>query len=169
MARSAMIVEIADFLIGFPAPVATMLFAAIPIAEMRGALPIALLVWGLEWHVAYVAAVIGNILPIAPLFFGLVKLRDLLNVWWPRLGKALDAWINRAHHKMHEKYERYGFWALFLFTAIPLPLTGVYTATAAAVALRIPFKQTFVSLCCGVIVSGGIVSLITLMGWRLTL
>lgn len=159
-----MVETLTALLQNIPTPLATILLGAVPLSEISGALPVGVLVWKLPWYIAFICAVIGNALPIIPLFFGLELLREALFKVWPRLGKMVDVWIDRAHKKMHGHYEQYGFWALFVFTAVPFPLTGVYTAATAAVALKIPFKETFFSLLLGVIASGILVLVTTVAG-----
>jgi len=51
---------------------------------------------------------------------------------------------------------------LFLFTALPLPLTGLWMATIAAVALKIPFKYAVAGIGLGIITAGLIVTGFTL-------
>lgn len=152
------------FLQDIPKPIATMLLGAVPLAEISGALPISLLVWKMSPLAALTYAVIGNILPVIPLFFGLEQVRGLLFKIWPKMGRLTDAWIERARKKMHGHYEQYGFWALFVFVAVPFPLTGVYTAATAAVALQIPFKKTLFSLSLGVLASGILILFTALAG-----
>jgi uncharacterized membrane protein len=43
-----------------------------------------------------------------------------------------------------------------------LPFTGLYTATLAAVALKIPFKYAAIGIVSGVLTAGIIVSLLTI-------
>lgn len=134
-----------------PKPIATMLLSAVPLVEISAAFPVAWLVWKMPLAQAMFWSILGNVWPIVPLYFALERLRTLLVRVWPKMGTLLDMWIERARNKMHGQYDKYGFWALFLFVAVPFPLTGVYTAATAAVALKIPFKQTFIGLTLGII------------------
>ena len=142
----------------------TALLAALPISEIRGALPAVVLLGEIPWWGAYISAVIGNSFVVIPLFFGLMALRHTLMRVFPRAGIAMDWWIEKSRTKLHANYEKYGWLALYVFTAIPFPLTGVYTATAAAVAMRIPFYKTFPSLLAGVMTSGVIVLILIKIG-----
>ncbi len=161
MAISMIALDLAEQLSGIPPQLATTLIAALPIVELRGALPVALELWNLPAWQAYAFSVLGNCLPLIPLFFGLAWLRKgLLNVW-PSLVKPIDWYIDRSHQKLKSHYETYGALALFFFTAIPLPLTGLYTATVAAVALKIPLKQAGPAIVAGVLVSGLLMLIIT--------
>ena len=51
-----------------------------------------------------------------------------------------------------------------LFVMIPLPVTGAYTGSVAAWLFNIPKKKAFVSVTLGVIISGIIVTIISLSG-----
>jgi uncharacterized membrane protein len=63
---------------------------------------------------------------------------------------------------MIEKYERVG---LVLFVAIPLPITGAWTGSIAAVLLGMSFKKAILSIFLGVLIAGVIVTCLTLLGW----
>ncbi|PIZ52675.1 hypothetical protein COY25_04705 [Candidatus Uhrbacteria bacterium CG_4_10_14_0_2_um_filter_41_7] len=71
----------------------------------------------------------------------------------------IDNAVSRAHNKVEKKYARYGALALFLFTAIPLPLTGLWTATLSAIALKVPVKYAFIGIASGVVVAGVIMTI----------
>ena len=49
---------------------------------------------------------------------------------------------------------------MFIFVAIPLPMTGVWTGTAIAVFLGLKFKQAFVPIALGNLVAGVIISVL---------
>ncbi|MBP9827645.1 small multi-drug export protein [Patescibacteria group bacterium] len=149
------------FVEALPAWFQVLLVAAVPIVEFRGAIPFALEVHGFSVLEAIILTTIGNMLPFIPLYFGLASLRRLLAKYMPRLVAPLDAFIKRADHKLRDHFERYGALALLLFVAIPLPLTGVWTATVGAVSLKIPVKHAGLALTGGVIIGSIIVALIT--------
>lgn len=149
----------------FPAIPATFLLGTLPVLEIRGALPVGLLLYDLPWASAYTSAVLGNILPIFPLYAFLYALKDLTVRVHPRLGHFFESYTKRAHRKLKERYDLYGFFALFLFTAIPFPLTGVYTATVGAILLDIPIKKSLPALSLGVLCSGLIVTLLVRIGF----
>ena len=56
----------------------------------------------------------------------------------------------------------YGFLGLTLLVAIPLPFTGVYTASILSWLLNMNWRRAFSAIMLGVIVAGIIVLLITL-------
>jgi uncharacterized membrane protein len=152
---------IVDFLGQFPRGLATVLLAAMPIGELRLAIPVAVEIWLLHPVRAILLAFIGNLLPFFPLYYGLNWMRKHLREWWPWLADKLDDYVGRAEGKVKEKYTRYGAVALALFTGIPLPFTGLYTATVAAVVLKIPWKQALAGIVLGLIIASIIVLSLT--------
>ncbi|MBU1126116.1 small multi-drug export protein [Patescibacteria group bacterium] len=156
-----MIETIQIFLTQFPPSLATVLLAALPITELRLAIPIAIHEWLLNPFSALGWALIGNFLPFFPLYYGLGALRRLSERYTPWFTRVIDASVDRAENRVKEKYARYGAFALFLFTALPLPLTGLYTATLAAVALKVPVKYALIGVTSGILVAGIIVTLLS--------
>ena len=82
--------------------------------------------------------------------------------------------LNRMFHWLSERtkrrgrlitrYERIG---LVLFVAIPLPVTGAWTGSLAAVLFGLRFKQAFLSIFIGILIAGIIVTCATLFGWAI--
>jgi len=159
-----MVEMITGFLMEFPAWLGTIVMAALPLTELRLAIPWAITVWEVQPLDALGLAILGNLLPFFPLYFGLRAFRNFAEKWMPWMTKVIDKSIDRAEGRVKEKYEKYGALALFLFTAIPLPMTGLYTATLAAVALKIDWRYAAPSVFFGVLTAGTIVMILTMMG-----
>lgn len=145
----------------FPKSLAVILLSTLPITELRLTIPIAANLWRLNPFNVYLLAVLGNLLPLVPLYFGLEALLKFCEKHIPIVAYIINQSVLRAEAKVKEKYAKYGAFALFLFTALPLPFTGLYTATLAAVALKIPFKYAAIGIVSGVLTAGIIVSLLT--------
>ncbi len=156
-----MVDAIVQSLAGIPPAIATVILASLPVAELRLAIPIAANVWEVPPFDALGLAILGNMIPFFPLYFGLDAVRTWSEKYVPWFKRLLDRSIERAEKRVQEKYARYGAFALFLFTALPLPLTGLWTATLAAVALRIPFRHAFYGIFAGVCTAGVIVLLLS--------
>lgn len=156
-----MIDIIVQFLDQFPRELATLIMAALPITELRLAVPVAIHTWLLRPMDALGYALIGNLIPLIPLYFGLDWLRSMTQKFAPFLTKVIDKSVARAERRVHDKYVKYGALALFMFTALPLPLTGLWTATLAAVALKIPFKYAVMGIIPGVLAAGVIVTVLS--------
>jgi len=128
-----------------------------PISELRGGIPLGILQYGLDPLFTFFIAVIANALIFFPVFFALRLFYDKLLYRIPLFDKYLDNLRKRGKPKV----ERYGFWGLILFVAIPLPITGAYTGTILAWLLGMDWRKAFPAIGLGVIVAGAIVLLIT--------
>lgn len=136
--------------------------AMLPVTELRFALPFGVFHLGLWTRQAAFWAILGNIIPMPIIFFLFEFIRDFFERRVPKVH-SFFLWLERRSYKKLEKsYEVYGFWALMAFTALPLPMTGMYTATVASIVFKIPFKRAFLAIFMGLIISGLIVSLLSL-------
>ncbi|MCH8049121.1 small multi-drug export protein [Patescibacteria group bacterium] len=156
-----MLDSIIQFLNQFPPALSTIILAALPITELRLSIPVAVHVWLVPPLTALGLSLVGNFLPFFPLYYGLDALRRSSVKYMPWLTKMIDRSIDRAERRLKQKYARYGAFALFLFTALPLPFTGLWTATLAAVALKIPLKYTLAGIVSGIFVAGIIVTILS--------
>ena len=165
---------------------ATLLISMLPIIELRGAIPFATNpgFWAehtlSNWS-AFGWSLLGSsaIVPIIALIF--LPLINLLKS--SKAFKKLALWIeNKVKSKAvnienaEEKSKIFSksYWkkivAIFVFVAIPLPLTGVWTGTCIAVFVGLDYISTCTSVIAGNIVAGLIVTLILeffpfLNGW----
>ena len=137
--------------------------AASPIAELRAAIPVAIIQYDFPWHYALLLAVIGNLLPVPFILLFLDAITRYLSR--VKFAKRFLEWLfehTRRRGKVIERYERIG---LALFVAIPLPFTGAWTGALAAVLLGLKFRQAMLSIVIGVIVAGIVVTCATVLGW----
>lgn len=141
----------------------TVLLAMLPIAELRVALPISVTVFNLPWWEGYYLSVIGNMIPVPflLLFFNAVS-RLVQKV---PIGKRFIDWLLRSTSRKTGVIEKYKLVGLAVFVAIPLPLTGAWTGSLAAIILGMKFWPSLVAILTGVLVAGAIVVILTLMGW----
>ncbi len=144
---------------------AVLAIAASPISELRGAIPVAIRAFDFPWYYAFLLAVIGNLLPVPFILLLLNSVSQLLSkvsFFEPPLNWLFERTKRRG--KIIERYERIG---LALFVAIPLPLTGAWTGSLAAVLFGLKFRHAFLSIFIGVLISGVIVTCVTLFGWAI--
>ena len=146
-----------------PHPVATVFLAALPVGELRVAIPVAIGVYGMNPLTAYILAVIGNMLPVVPLLLFLESVSKYLRRWvfWDVFFNWL---FTRTYRRHNGKFERYGSIALLFFVAIPLPVTGAWTGCAAAFVFGIQFRHAFLAILGGVMLAGILVTSIVLGG-----
>lgn len=128
--------------------------AMVPIIELRGAIPLGIAM-GLDFWTVFFISLIGSMFP-APfliLFFEKALTFFQEKGWFPRLF----AWIDRHFRAKSEKVGRLQFLGIVLFTAIPLPGTGVWTASAVASLIKMPFKKALGAVLLGDLIAGLIV------------
>jgi uncharacterized membrane protein len=65
-------------------------------------------------------------------------------------------YVERVRKKAHPYVEKWGFWGLLLFVAVPLPGTGIWTGALAAYLLGIKAKRSVPALMLGGLLSMGI-------------
>ncbi len=142
--------------------------AALPIFELRGAIPLGCQLLGMsDIGKVYFLALLGNLIPVLPLLlFFKYFFHHLKNIKF--IGKLFKWWFQRVERKS-KLVERWGFWGLVLFVAIPLPITGAWTGTAAATLFEIKVKRAFLAILLGVAIAGVIVSLLVkLVMWPIS-
>ena len=127
-----------------------------PLIELRGSMVMAMGM-DLDYVVALVVCVIGNMLPVPFIYFFARKVL-LWGADKPYIGKFFTVCLEkgeRAGQKLANAAGRQGlFLALMLFVGIPLPGTGAWTGTLGASFLNMGFKSTVGSVCLGVIIAG---------------
>ena len=77
-------------------------------------------------------------------------------------NKFFEWLFARTRRRISERYDHYGYIALVILVAVPLPITGAWTGTVAAYLLGIPFWRAFGLISTGVIIAGIIVTLASL-------
>lgn len=139
-----------------------LLLGALPVTELRASIPIGILVLKQTVKTVFFFSVLGNILPIAPVYFLLNPVsKKLSNTGFMR---GFFEWLfkrARAHAGIVEKYEAIG---LMLFVAVPLPGTGAWTGAIVASLLRMRFIPAFIAVSSGVLIAAVIVTALTLLG-----
>lgn len=150
-------------MLDIPGELLVIVIAALPVVELRGAIPAGIGLFHLEWYIVFPLAIVGNLLPVPVL---LLFFRRIVNyIRRARVGAKLIGLIVRhaEHHTVAiEKYKRIG---LMIFVAIPLPWTGAWTGAIVASLLGVTLKRSFFSIMAGVIISGAIVLTLVLSGW----
>lgn len=139
--------------------ITTFLIAMVPVIELRGAIPIGV-GRGLPFPVAVIVSVIGNLVPVPFIIIFIKKIFAFMREKMPRLNGLVTKLENKANSKS-ETVQKYAFWGLFIFVAIPLPGTGAWTGALIAAMLEMPLKKAFPSILLGVLSAGAIVTFVT--------
>lgn len=135
----------------------------LPIIELRGAIPMAF-AFGLPWWQAYIISVLGNLLPVPFILL-------LINIVLKWMSNSKVSFFNKFANFLYRKVdknrariEKYSFWGLCLFIAIPLPVTGAWTGSLVAAVIGMKPWKAFVSALLGVLIAGIVVTLIVYGG-----
>ena len=137
----------------------TILVSMVPVVELRGGIPFGV-ARGLPVWAAYLAASIGNSLPVP---FILVYIRRIFQ-WLRRHMPALNRLVDKLERKAHLKVRtvtKYKYLGLLLFVAVPLPGTGAWTGALAAAFLDMPLRKALPSIFAGILIDGVAISILT--------
>ena len=132
---------------------------ALPVFELRGAIPLGVFGYGLSPLEAYIFAVLGNFLVVLPLLWFWSHMVHFLAEHIPLVRRLRDWVFDRTRRRHGKKFETFAGLALFLLVAIPLPMTGAWTGTVAAYLFDIPFRKAVLSIGLGILVAGLLVSI----------
>ena len=131
------------------------LISMVPLVELRGAIPYAV-INNMPLLQSYIIAIIGNMLRMPFIFFFARKVLE----WGkdkPVIGKFFTFCLEKGHkggEKLKEKAGNGLYIALFLFVGIPVPGTGAWTGTLAASILDMDFKRSVKATMAGVVLAG---------------
>ena len=137
----------------------TVLVSMIPVVELRGGIPFGVTV-GLPVWLAYLAAVVGNMLPVPFIVVYIRRIFQWMRRRLPRLNHLVTTLEEKAHLK-GRKVTKYKYLGLAIFVAIPLPGTGAWTGALVAAFLDMPLRKALPSIFLGVIIAGIVVTLVS--------
>ncbi len=131
----------------------------LPISELRIGLPVAIS-YAIEKNIPifliFCLIVFLNILLIFFIFWFLNNLHLIfMNLKFYR--KGFGFFLKKFQKKIdrfEKKYDAFGFIALTLFVAVPLPGTGAWTGTLLAWLLGLDKKKSIFSIALGVLIAG---------------
>jgi uncharacterized membrane protein len=150
------------WLSGIPGELVMLIISGVPVTELRASIPIAMTVmreaWPWPWWKVYVLAVVGNMLPVPFILWFLGPVSSWLSRW--KLFDRFFAWLfQRTRSRAGAKVQKYRAMGLALFVAVPLPVTGAWTGSAAAFLFGVPKRMALLSIALGVCMAGGVVTL----------
>ena len=136
--------------------------AMTPIAELRGALPLALGVYGFSIFKAIAISIVGNIIPVFFILWLIGPVSKFLSKHFKFFKRFFEWLFDRTRRKYLEKHQRIGDLALIIFVAIPFPATGAWTGALAAWLFGVKAKNAIPSILIGLFIASIIVTVITL-------
>ncbi len=138
-----------------------MIISAVPLIEQRGAIPIGIIVYGLNPYAVFAASFLGSLIPVP----FILLLFNVIFEWMKRFKffSAINKYIERKLDKGSKKVQKYEKIGLILFVAIPLPTTGLWTGSAVAAFLKLDFKKSFIYIAIGGIISATIITFLSVV------
>ncbi len=153
--------------------IATLIVSLFPLIELKGGIVYAV-GSGIDYFISFLIAYFGSSLAFFGIFFLFIPILNLL-----KKIKFLNSFANKIENyfknkaedtikKRQEKNKKGNFSedllkiiSVFVFVAIPLPMTGVWTGTAVAVFLNLKFKQAVLPVVIGNFIAGLLIILLT--------
>ena len=129
--------------------------AAMPVVELRGAIPVGLSLGMSPLH-AVLLSLVGSMIPVPFILFGVRPVFKYLR-GTELFRKLVGNLTDRALNSHGAKVQKYGAAALILVVAIPLPGTGVWTGSLVAALLDIRFRWAFPAILLGNIIAAAAV------------
>ncbi|MCM8797010.1 MAG: small multi-drug export protein [Candidatus Omnitrophica bacterium] len=149
----------------FPKECVVVIMGALPISEVRGAIPLGLS-FGMPLVKAFWLAVLGNLSFIIPALFLFEPVSNKLLRF--RIWSRFFDWVFAQTKKKADTVQKYQALGLCLFVAVPLPMTGAWSGVIAASLFKIRFRYAVIAISLGVIIAGLAVSALCalgVMGW----
>lgn len=163
---------------------ATILMSIVPLIELKGGIVFA---WDkLGFLMSFLMAYLGSTVVFVVIYFLLKPILNLLkkikfiNAFANKIEKYFQDKATETLEKQQQKQTRKPMserlikqLGVFIFVAIPLPMTGVWTGTAIAVFLDLKFKDVILPIVVGNFIAGllicGLSALCSLIGISLDL
>ena len=151
--------------------IATLFMSFIPLIELKGGIIFARGA-SLNFFESFALSYLGSTVAFIPVFFLLVPILNLLKKikWFKTFADKIELYFKEKADGALTKAENSGktartekFYKLlgtFIFVAIPLPMTGVWTGTAVAVFLNLKFKDAVLPVVIGNFIAGAIISVL---------
>lgn len=127
------------------------LTAALPVIEVRGAIPVGISLGLAPIHSLFLS-LIGSMIPVP---FILFLIRSIFN--YMKKTKVFKKLVLNLTNRSLEKaknIQKYGALGLLVFVAIPLPGTGVWSGSLIAALLNMRFKIAFPAIFVGNTIAG---------------
>lgn len=129
--------------------------SAIPIIEVKGAITLGYLTFGIPLWECFLLAIIGAILPAPFVILLFRKILHALEKSRFKIFRQYGAWLQRRTEKKGQgiKLRGYSLFALFIFVAIPLPTTGVWSGSMIAGFLDLRLKPSLIVIFLGNVIA----------------
>ena len=137
-----MIAHLLGLFNGLPHGLVVLIFAALPVIEVRGSIPLGLFYFKMDTLSVLLISFVGGVLPVFPILWALENLTGALrNI---EIFDRFFGWLFAHTKSKSGLIERFELVGLTLFMALPIPGTGIWTGCVAAYLLELPWIPTFI-------------------------
>lgn len=147
---------------GLPDWLVVVILSAAPISEVRGGIPVGIAYYKMPLWQVFPLAVISSVLAVVwvlPTYNWMAATFDQT----PVLGHIFR-WTTRQAQRRKAAVDRYGFWAVTLFVAVPLPGSGCWAGSVLAAICRLSFGRFLLAMVLGSAMAATVVSALTTGG-----
>ena len=134
--------------------------ALLPIIECRGAIPLGFGL-GLPMWQTFLLAVAGNLLPVPFILLFIRAVLRYLTKSRIKIFYRFGNWLMAKVEKNKGKIEKYSYFGVLIFVAIPFPGTGAWTGSLIASVLDLDWKKSFLAAIGGVLIASVIMTAIS--------
>jgi len=142
------------------------LISMLPVFELRGGIPFGI-ANGLPLWQTWIVAIIGNFIPVPFILLFLGSVEKFLRRW-KKFDRIIDKVFEYTRKKTEKSIGKWETFALILFVAIPLPVTGAWTGSLASYLFGLNLKKSMACIFVGILIASVIVILATLAGLSFT-
>ena len=107
----------------------------------------------------FLLAVAGNILPVPFILLFIRAILRYLTKSRVKLFSRFGNWLMAKVEKNKGKIEKYSYWGVMIFVAIPFPGTGAWTGSLIASLFNLPKRWSLLAVTLGVLTSGVVMCL----------
>jgi len=143
--------QIIEALGSIPNEIKLIVISLLPIIELRGAIPVGVLL-GMPPIESFLISVVGNLIPVP---FIILLGRPIFN--WLKKTKLFSRLMEKLEKRIEKKADsvmKKAALGLFIFVAIPLPGTGSWTGALIASMFDMRFKYALPAIVLGVLTAG---------------
>ncbi len=140
------------------------LIAMTPLAGIRAAIPVAVMGYEMTIPAAYFLSVLGEFIPVFIILAFLGVVSQWLSHNFSFMRRFFDFLFEKTRRDYNGRVHKYGIFALFLFTGIPLPFSGAWTASLVVFLFGLPYWKSVFAIFCGILLAGINILIIMEMG-----
>ncbi len=153
---------------------ATLVMSIFPLIELKGGIVYAQSA-GVHWAISLLLSYVGSTIVFIPIYYLLKPILSLLKKikWFNGFALKVEGYFQKkadetleeqqAKNKKAKSGDFLKVLGVFIFVAIPLPMTGVWTGTAIAVFLGLKFRQVVLPISLGNLIAGLLVLLLSVV------